>query len=280
MNIVFCANLKYLIKTGVVITSILFNNPKESFNFYIFSADISLEDLKIFEKLKKRFPNFSVQLITVDNSSFKDLPINLSHISLETYFRWLIPQYLANEDKALYIDVDTIVLGNLQSLYNIDLTNNFVAAASELYADQINYKEQIGLHKNDLYVNAGVLLMNLDLWRQEKLASKLFEKAFEIGQKATYMDQDILNIICQNRIKEISPKFNYTMAWIKAKTLKLKDIVIIHYTGNKKPWGYKKVHLSKCWKKYAHIFSKITSIKGIYPSLWEKITSKRKEQNG
>ena len=274
MNIVFCINFKYLTKAGILITSILSNDRQSFFNFYLFSADISQKDLEILKKLKEKFSNFSINLINIDTSSFKNLPLNLSHISLEAYFRWFIPQFLPKEEKALYMDVDMIVTGKINQLYAIDLNDFYVAAAPELYADQINYKKNIGLKKEDLYVNSGVLLMNLKLWRQENLTQKLLKKSIEMGAKATYMDQDILNVVCKNRIKEISPKYNYTMAWIKANTIKMKNVFIIHYTGAKKPWGYKKVRRGNIWKKYAKIFSKITGIKKLYPSLWVKIVSK------
>ena len=259
MNIAFCINNTYADKAAVVMTSVLENHPDAQVRFYIFSSDLSAENLLMLQKLQTKYKNFTVQKVNVPQQAFNNLHLNIEYISVETYYRYLIADLLPDLDKILYLDADLIIDKNISDFYNTDLGNYYLAGTEGLYVTESGHKPNIGLTDNDTYINAGVLLMNLKQMRQNKLGSKLLEATQELQNKIKYQDQDIINIVCKGKILTADSIYNFTQHNIKREKSKIKTARIIHYTGRKKPWGTEagKVKLAKVWQKYANITNQI-----------------------
>lgn len=259
MNIAFCINNTYADKAAVVMTSVLENHPDTQVYFYIFSSDLSDDNLLMLQTLQAKYKNFTVQKVNVASTLINTLPLNISYISIETYYRYLIADLLPDLDKILYLDADLIIDKNISDFYNTDLGNYYLAGAEGLYVTESGHKPNIGLTDNDTYINAGVLLMNLKQMRQNKLGSKLLEATQELQNKIKYQDQDIINIVCKEKILTADSIYNFTQHNILREKNKIKAARIIHYTGRKKPWGAeaRKVKLAKVWQKYANITNQI-----------------------
>lgn len=261
ISIAFCVNNKYLPQVMVTMTSILCSNSHH-FDFYIFSSDLSAESQSKLEFLKTTYPNFTLKVIYVDKALFKDLKLNISYISLETYFRYILADALPDLNKVLYLDADLIVNGDLKPLWDTDLTNYYFAGVEDLYIEHINHKPTIGLKNNDIYVNAGVLLMNLKALRADDTSSKLIKKTLSLFDKIKFQDQDILNLYAQGKIKKVDSIYNFTAHNVNIEKSKRKSAVIIHYTGEKKPWNKGcKNKLKNVYVKYEKIMKKATSKK-------------------
>jgi len=130
------------------------------------------------------------------------------------------------EEYALWLDIDTIVDADISELFDVDMTGYFYAGAMEL-------SKSNGIF---CYINAGVLLCNLKLLR-------LFQRDREImlflnTYKFAFPSQDVLNLLCQGRIKLIGSEFNsndFTLPCTRPK--------IIHFAAvkdYKEEWAYKK----------------------------------------
>lgn len=259
MNIAFCINDTYADKVAVVMTSVLENHPDTQIHFYIFSSDLSDENLLMLQKLQTKYKNFTVQKVDIPQQLFSNLPLTIEYIPIETYYRYLIADLLPSLDKILYLDADLAVNKNISDFYNIDLGNYYLAGAEGLYVTESGHKPNIGLTDNDTYINAGVLLINLKQLRQNKLGTKLLEATKELQNKIKYQDQDIINIVCKGKIFIVDSIYNFTQHNILREKNKIKSARIIHYTGRKKPWGAeaRKVKLAKVWQKYANITNEI-----------------------
>lgn len=259
MNIAFCINDTYADKVAVVMTSVLENHPDTQIHFYIFSSDLSDENLLMLQKLQTKYKNFTVQKVDIPQQLFSNLPLTIEYIPIETYYRYLIADLLPSLDKILYLDADLVVDKNISDFYNIDLGNYYLAGAEGLYVTESGHKPNIGLTDNDTYINAGVLLINLKQLRQNKLGTKLLEATKELQNKIKYQDQDIINIVCKGKIFIVDSIYNFTQHNILREKNKIKSARIIHYTGRKKPWGAeaRKVKLAKIWQKYANITNEI-----------------------
>ena len=103
MNIAFCVNNTYSDKVAVVMTSILENHKTQKINFYIFSSDLDDSNLHLLQKLLLKYKNFTVQRILVPQHLVSSLPLNISHISVETYYRYVIADLQPDLDKILYL---------------------------------------------------------------------------------------------------------------------------------------------------------------------------------
>lgn len=256
INIAFCINNAYADKAAVVMTSILENHKTQKINFYIFSSDLDDNNLHLLQKLLLKYKNFTVQRILVPQHLVNSLPLNISHISVETYYRYVIADLLPDVDKILYLDADLIVCKNIADFYNTDLKDNYFSGAEDLYIKETNHKQSIGLGADDLYINAGVLLMNLKLIRQDNLGEKLINATKELWNKIKYQDQDVINIVCKDKILQADNVYNFAKHNILKEKDKIKSACIVHYTGRKKPWHggvVKKVKLAHIWDKYARI---------------------------
>ena len=79
----------------------------------------------------KQFPNMNLRFTNVDRElAGYDLSTNNAHISVETYYRFLIQKVLPFYDKVLYLDSDIIINGDIAKLYNIDLQGKLLGASA------------------------------------------------------------------------------------------------------------------------------------------------------
>lgn len=266
MNIAFCINNSYADKVAVVMTSVLENHPDEQLNFYVFSSDLTEKSLQLLQKLQSKYKNFTLQHIVVPRNRVKSLPLPVEYIPAEAYYRYFIADLLPALDKVLYLDADLIVCKNITDFYNTDLGDCYLAGAEGLYATETGHKQHIGLDNKDIYINSGVLLMNLKQFRQNNLSKKLISTTKKLHSIIKYADQDIINIVCHNKIKLVNSIYNFTQHNILREKDKINSACIIHYTGCKKPWGKqaKKVPLADVWKKYAQITDSIVLSPTIY----------------
>lgn len=237
MNIFFAINKSYVQHLLVAIASILHNN-KTNLIFNVCSADLDQVDKKNIEDFvgNKAIVNFfDVQNVF----HFGLLPDNIPHTTIETYFRYLIPYLDLENEKALYLDADTIVKGDIRELWETDISNVFAAGVHDTYIEDTGYKSKINFDKDDLYVNAGVLLLNLKKIRETFDSDFFFKRTIELADRIEYQDQDVINIIFKGKIKSLPKKFNYTFRdVIKRPKKNIFKAKILHYTGDRKPWDY------------------------------------------
>ena len=261
MNIFFAINDKYIKQLCVTIVSILENNKDEFIHFYILSSDLTEKSKNKILKIKKRYQNWDISFINPDINLFKNLKLNLHHISIDTYFRYVIADVAQHIDKALYLDADLIVNGSLKNLYNSPFNDNYCVAVKDSYIEQIDYKKNIGFNDSDLYINAGVLLLNLKKIRENNLSEKFFKYTAELCDIINFQDQDIINIAFKGNIQEIDNIYNFTSADVENGDKNIYPVVI-HYTGKRKPWLKKCTNeLAYLWKKYEKIYDGIPNKK-------------------
>lgn len=70
------------------------------------------------------------------------------------------------------------------------------------------YKRNIGLKKEDHYINGGVLLINLEELRKANHLPSVHEVFSEHLYEISYYDQDVLNLLFQNKIGILPPQYN------------------------------------------------------------------------
>jgi len=265
MNICFCINDGYVDILKVCMYSILVNNTK-SIYFYIFSSFLSEESKNKLNQLQEKFDNCKIRYEIIDNDVFKQFKLNLEYISIETYFRYIIADILSEEEKALYIDADTIINGNLEKLYNTDLEGYYCAGVKDLYIEtkQTKLINILNLKAGNIYVNAGVLLLNLKLMRDDNISQTFIDKTIELKNIIEYQDQDIINVVLAGKIKPIDSIYNFANTNMHKEWKKCRQAVIIHYTGHKKPW------LPKCHSKLKNVWRKYYLLSIGHKNLYQK----------
>lgn len=197
------------------------------------------------------------------------------HFSVETYYRLLLPEMLLYYDKVVYLDVDMIVLEDLAALYDTDVEGFLLAAAYDpdtagLYNGfqqdkKVYMDKELALEDPYRYFQAGTLVMNLRAFRETFTTREILDVA--VSKKWQLLDQDILNCLCEHRVKELDMSWNvmYDYAGIRInKIIRLapewlylayqearKHPKIIHYAGPEKPWHFPESDFADIYWAYA-----------------------------
>jgi lipopolysaccharide biosynthesis glycosyltransferase len=249
--IVLAANVGYYQHLCVVLVSILENNPNNHFSFYVLTDKDELTNKEKIIKLKNTYKNFNIYFKQIDDSILVDfpLPLNIDYISVQMYYRYLIPDIFPELDKVIYLDCDTICNGNISEMWKTNIDEYYIAGVEDKYIIDIDYKPVIGFTSTDCYVNSGVLLMNLLKMREDKIYKLLFENTRRLKSVIQYPDQDVINYTLKGKIKELDSHFNWaTTNSIESQknSFSHKPAIISHFTGRAKPWNprYKCSHES------------------------------------
>jgi lipopolysaccharide biosynthesis glycosyltransferase len=155
-----------------------------------------------------------------------------------TYYRLFIASLFPQYDKIVYLDCDLVVLGDISKMYCTDLGDNIFAAAPEQFvrgtdAFRRYAKEALGVNP-DAYVNAGVLVINLDMFRKNHIEEKFIQLITEYDFDLLDPDQAYLNYLCEGKIYELSKAWNHEPMPFPCLCEGEKNIV--HYALYKKPW--------------------------------------------
>jgi len=251
---------------GVVLVSLLENAKEDTFYqvHLLYTSDVTEENKNKILTLKNKYKNFSLEMHDMGDK-FHDLPQTQGyHVNYVSAYKMLIPSMFPQYDKALYLDTDILVRGDLQDFYNFEIGDNYIASTPVMINCVQNYdyiKNLIGLDNLDYYVNAGVMIMNLKQIREDKIDEKWISL---LGTFEGSVDQHILNKVCYGKTCYIPIKYNVCLVeipFIESKevgiyySLKeaedaLKNPVIFHWAGPEKPWLYDDTFLAQEWFKY------------------------------
>lgn len=248
INVCFASDNSYAKYMGIAISSILNNkNPSDNLNFYILDGGISKKNKSKIESLKKKH-NFNITYIKMDDALFNNYPLRGSnHFTLATYYRLLLATLLPNIKKTIYLDCDIIVKSSLRNLYNLNIDNKYLLGVIDIL-----HSENCQRLKLPKYVNAGVLLLNLQEWRNNKIEEKFKIFIQKYPHKIVWNDQDVLNTVLQEKLDYIDNKWNCQLTeytgGLTEEFRNLRNLShIIHFVSNKKPWIF-----AKC--KYSQIY--------------------------
>lgn len=180
-----------------------------------------------------------LQWVAVDAGRFSWAELN-PHISPITCARLLIPEaFDASVSRVLYIDADILVLRNLRALWNTDLQGALVGAViddvdAHLKVDSDQVKD---VPRVASYFNAGVLLVDVDRWRRERVTEKAM-RYLHAHPASPFTDQDALNVACDGRWTPLDARWNFQyhrkVAW---EFMPLADRpFVIHFVTRWKPW--------------------------------------------
>ncbi len=244
--------------TMVSITSIIKNAAaNRNYVFYILNTGISDEMKKEVKKLSKK----NVEIVFVDiRRQVQKLNANLplrDYYSKTTYFRFYISELFPEYDKVIYIDSDTVVLGDIAELYDTDIGENYLGACNDQVMVQTevygNYVEKVcGISRNN-YFNAGIMLINANKFRENKVLQRFVDMLGVYSFKVT-QDEDYLNVICKDNVFWLNPCWNVEV--YGNLPVEEKDIKILHYIMVSKPWHYEDCRL----KEYFWVYAEKTAV--------------------
>lgn len=250
--IFFSTDDNYIPYLDVAISSLI-DNASKDYKYRIVVLNTGLQDDNISKIKKNERDGFIIEFIDISDrvENIKSHFKNVYHFSIVTYYRLFIASLFPQYDKIVYLDCDLVVLGDISKLYNTPLGDNILAAAPEEFVQ--NTKEfrkyaEIALGVDpDKYVNAGVLLINLKEFRNNKIEEKFRKLITEYDFDLLDPDQAYLNYLCNDRIYILPNGWNKEPMPIPCEG----DKNIVHYALYKKPWQYDDVTDGEYFWHYA-----------------------------
>lgn len=207
MNVVYSSSDSYSMVAGISMYSLLVNNQQtENLNIFLIDNRITDANKAKFISMCKDF-NREITFIPIsDIEKLTGTTINIGRWNISTFARLfyssLLPEWV---DKVIHIDCDTMIMSSLEPLWNIDLTGKVVAGAYECIGD--NYKKEIGMNPDDIYISAGNIMLNLAEIRKRNLEEK-FKNFIREHHQLSFVDQPVLNACTSNSDKLLLP-LNY-----------------------------------------------------------------------
>lgn len=230
----------YASHLGTLIYSFWKHHQSEDCEFYICHCGLTEETKERLSQISRCLSGLTITYLQVPEDSLAGLSMEGKQWTVETYLRLFLPDLLPMENRLIYLDVDTLVVDSLLPLWKMELGEHYFAGVGEelIHEVQQDYLRGIGIADGVRYINAGVLLMNLEKLRAEGWPSRLLSLAEQKGETLHFPDQDILNLVFQNQILLVDKKYNYHNDFLLSREYMAEDKTVIHYGGSRltKPW--------------------------------------------
>lgn len=252
----FASDDNYIPCLAVAIHSLEKNaNKKNNYKLIILHSGMSekgKQEIKEFEQenIKIDFKDIS----NIENDLKDDLALRLrDYYSSTIYYRIFIGSLFPEYHKAVYIDSDVVLLDDIANLYNTDLEGNIIGAIPDgVVHDSKKLQDYVEVNdgvENKKYFNSGVLVIDLDKFRETRVEERFVRILTKYNCDTIAPDQDYLNILCKDKVKYLP------LSWDKmpdyCEHLDEKDLHLIHYNMFRKPWHYRDVEYSDIFWKYA-----------------------------
>ena len=207
MDILYQADENYAVFGGVSITSLFENNKNADEICVHFLASGFDDDMKV--KLKQLEEKYQRQIILYDAEKLKHRIISVGAAihdgSYATYYKLFLQEFLPGEvERILYIDDDTVILGDLQELFAMDMKDIPLAIVRD--SDPLPFYDQTPEEKMRCRYNCGVMLINMKEWREKGCQAKI-EDYMKTHNNYCH-DQDILNRLYYEKIMPLPCEYN------------------------------------------------------------------------
>ncbi len=269
MNILVTINDNYMKPLQVMLAS-LFRHETEPMDVYLIHSSVSKENLDLLDSyilgLGGRFIS-----VFARESMFENAPVT-GYFSKEMYYRLLCGELLPETlERVLYLDPDILIRGRLDSFYEMDFQGNAIIGVSDGVMAKRNdgeygkRKKELRLSADDIYINSGVLLLNLQEMRKPSVKKEIFFQLKENREILRYPDQDIISLVFRKNTGIADAIYNYRAAFYDASDFLewifrgqfVEKPRIVHYLGSCKPWHAN--YIGKYYFEYRSYYRKLES---------------------
>lgn len=271
MDVLYAANDAYVPHLAASVCSFCENNQQEqAIRFHILSLGINQDNRNRLTQMLQRYRR-QVCFYELGNVLERiRFSVDTRGFDESVLARLFVGSVLPKEvQRVLYLDCDTIVTDSLHELFQTDLGDCLLGAVGEPTVTK-SRRALLGMDSKTVYVNSGVLLFNLALWREKNAEKTVLDFYCSKGGNLTAPDQDAINGALAGKIKELSPRYNYGTIEIYYPYRTLKKIsypvpfvsqecynaaksrpAIIHYLGEERPWREGTTHpFTEEYEKY------------------------------
>jgi|GEM_PF-749876 len=280
--IIFVCDDNYIKYLATGLQSIIENASQNNvYHIIILDCGIKQESIRVIERQIAGYANFTLHVVsaTAFLNKHKAYFKEKGHFTAAIYGRLFIPEICDEFDKVVYIDTDMVFSRDIAELIKLDLKDNYIAAVidSKIEIDRRNdpwwtryFTQNLFLDIKNSYVNSGLVVFNLEMWRKFSISEQCIKLLADSGE-FILPDQDVINIICKNKIHYLDQSWNCTCPTknildnepiIKTinQSVFLENLIaeyntayngsktVLHYTSRTKPWNTPDMeHAEKWW---------------------------------
>ncbi|HIK33571.1 MAG TPA: glycosyltransferase family 8 protein [Oscillatoriales cyanobacterium M59_W2019_021] len=257
---------------AVTADSVVANLNKNAWiDFYILDGGIQPSNRKkIIQSLKGK--PIEIHWVKPRSDYMEQLYIrSQSTYPISAYYRLLLPEIIPDRyRKVIYLDTDVILLEDIAKLWNLELGDYHMLAAMDAANRQMDWPahlqhldfNSLGVSREAKYLQSGVLLIDLDKWRADRISEKLLDFIAN-HLELPYPDMDALNFVLSGKWGELDPRWNQIPVVHNFKSWEdspytqeqfnnvVRNPFIIHYGSKPKPWHRGCIHpQASLWYDY------------------------------
>ncbi len=269
---VFCFDESFINHAAVAITSLCVHS-NSNYKIYCLFYNITEEKLSIISNITRRF-SVEVEFINV-GEQFSNWTTGY-HFSAANYYRLLIEKFVP-ESRVIYLDCDLLITCDLKNLFTTDLGNNLLAGCVD---DRGRKLSKIALADDDIYINTGVLVMDVDRMRSEDFFNRA-RKVYESNtSQIVWVDQCVINLAAAGRKSPLEKHWN-VMAHEQPDGTTLERLYkpfvgngILHFSGPVKPWHmWSGVWEATFWQSYLRLSGEPRSVASRRPETIDELNA-------
>ena len=155
------------------------------------------------------------------------------------YARIGMSSLLADVKWVIYLDSDTLVLGDLSQLWETDCNDSFAIVCRDRKVRQLSEDSPWPLIPEEEslpYFNSGVMLVDLEKWRAENVEQQCLYLIARPSGPYRWWDQTILNYVLRGKVGFLSQEWNWQSEEVPSPEEPTPHV--LHYTTGLKPWVY------------------------------------------
>lgn len=253
--VVFCADQNYLPFAAHAAAQIRNLAPSQDFDICFCYGQGKIT-------LPASLDHLNIRLCHVDvKDSFEGLRLDQGRTH-DVYLRIALPDAFSGDyDRLLYLDADIFVQGgDFGALLDVDIGPHCIAAIR----DNIQWRTPKRQNKRNTmkgvpasaYFNAGVMLMDVASYNEQRLMPKCVEFGRKHRDVLKRHDQNLYNAVLQGDWAELSPMWNWQFSWSARLFSTLYSPNVLHFIGPAKPWKDKNGEFEP---RFTHSFQRFIS---------------------
>lgn len=268
MKIVYASDDNYFPYVYASVKTLFESNDVSKLSVCYIEQDVSEKNKSFLRGLAEKY-SASLEIRSFEMPEVYDrLPAYAS--SKTTWAKFLFASMFPNDDRVLFLDPDTLVLGDVSELETIDFEDNLIGGVPECLPKY--HRDASRLSDDDIYINGGVVLCNLLLWRIEDFEKKALIRLQDTSLNLNY-DQGVINELCKGRVLLLNAKYDVLAEMFQFKSSRklqkrygfkryytndqivdaVENPIIVHFTG----YLYLKPFSKNCTHPYAKKFWEI-----------------------
>ena len=205
LTVVYAADANYVKLTAISAVSLLKHNPGARIVLLGYNLDDGAKDV-----VRARVESNGGEFVYLDvGGEIEKLAKRgyCGYTSYVAYARVFIPLLMHTDERIVYLDGDTLVVGSLREMLETPLNGKALAFGVDCVP--CSFKRFLNIPYSQPYFNSGVMLLDPKAWRERRLTERFLEELEHPHGPVVLGDQDVYTRAFPEEIALLQPKWNF-----------------------------------------------------------------------